>query len=283
MRAAVNTRYGSPDVIEIREVARPVPKAGEVLVKVHATTVNRTDCGVLRAHPFPMRLFTGLLRPKRTILGMDFAGVVETVGADVQSFRPGDHVFGLLRMRELGAHAEYVCVPEAGYIAGMPAGVTFEHAVVGEGAFYAYASLMQLGLKRGQRILIYGASGAIGTAAVQLAILLNYKCADFVGHKYGPESEELRVTLAEIDRQLARVLRALEAKVGKNYLLAVTADHGMPSLPPSPDHRHFVTTIARMPTLPLLLGDCSTGCVTFDEPQKSGACPSRPNAPPRRS
>jgi NADPH:quinone reductase-like Zn-dependent oxidoreductase len=100
---------------------------------------------------------------------MDFAGVVETVGADVRSFRPGERVFGMLRWRELGAHAEYVCVPEAAYIAKMPAGATFEQAVVGEGAFYAYASLMQLGLKRGQRILIYGASGAIGTAAVQLA------------------------------------------------------------------------------------------------------------------
>ena len=84
----------------------------------------------------------------------------------------------------------------------------------------------------------------LGEDSVADLILLNYKCADFVGHKYGPESEELRVTLAEIDRQVARVLSALEAKVGKNYLLAVTADHGMPSIPPSPDHRHFATTIA---------------------------------------
>ena len=84
----------------------------------------------------------------------------------------------------------------------------------------------------------------LGEDSVADLILLNYKCADFVGHKYGPESEELRVTLAEIDRQVARVLSALEAKVGKDYLLAVTADHGMPSLPPSPDHRHFATTIA---------------------------------------
>ena len=169
MRAAVITRYGSPDVIEIREVAKPSPKAGEVLVKVHASTVSRTDSGFLRAHPFAMRLFTGLRRPRQQILGMDFAGVVEAVGAGVQSLRPGARVFGLLRWRELGGHAEYVCVPEAAYIAEMPAGVTFEQAVIGEGAFYAYASLIQLDLKRGQRILIYGASGAIGTAAVQLA------------------------------------------------------------------------------------------------------------------
>ncbi len=169
MRAAVNTRYGSPDVIEVQEVAKPLAKAGEILVQVHATTVNRTDCGFLRARPMLTRIFTGLLRPRRTILGMDFAGVVETVGPEVRSFLPGDRVFGLLRWRELGAHAEYVCVPEASYVAKMPVGLTFEEAVVGEGAFYAYASLETLGLERGQRILIYGASGAIGTAAVQLA------------------------------------------------------------------------------------------------------------------
>jgi len=100
---------------------------------------------------------------------MDFAGVVEAVGDGVKSFRPDERVFGLLRWRELGAHAEYVCVPEASYVARMPTGVTFEEAVVGEGDFYAYSSLKTLGLERGQRILIYGASGAIGTAAVQLA------------------------------------------------------------------------------------------------------------------
>ena len=169
MRAAVSARYGSPDVIEIREVAKPLPKADDVLVEVHASTVSRTDCGYLRAHPALMRLFTGLLRPRRTILGMDFAGVVEAVGANVRSFRPGERVFGMVMWREPGAHAEYVCVSETSYIARMPAGVTFEQAVIGEGAFYAYCSLKQVGLKGGQRILVYGASGAIGVAAVQLA------------------------------------------------------------------------------------------------------------------
>ena len=170
MRAAVNERYGAPDVIEIRDLAKPAPGAGEVLVRVCATTVNRTDCGFLRAHPGMMRLFTGLMRPKRQVLGMDFAGVIEAIGAGVTLFAPGQHVFGMLRLAELGAHAEYVCVPERGYIAEMPAGVSFDEAVVCEGAFYAEASLRQLGTKRGQTILIYGASGAIGTAAVQLAV-----------------------------------------------------------------------------------------------------------------
>ena len=121
MKAVVNTRYGSPDVLEIREVPKPEPRAGEVLIRVHATTVSRTDCGALRAHPFFVRFFTGLRRPKRTILGMDFAGEVEAVGAGVTSFTPGDRVFGL-SPGGYGAHAEYLCVPEKGAIAAMPAG-----------------------------------------------------------------------------------------------------------------------------------------------------------------
>ncbi len=170
MKAAVNTRYGTPDVLEIREVPKPEAKAGEVLVAVHAAAVGRTDDGMLRPHPsFLVRLMYGLFRPMRTILGMDFAGVVETLGAGVTTFKPGDRVFGMLRLRELGAHAEYVCVPADGYIATMPAGLRFEEAVVCEGAFYAYQSLKALNLKSGDKILIYGASGAIGTAAVQLA------------------------------------------------------------------------------------------------------------------
>ena len=168
MKAVVNTRYGSPDVLRIREVPKPEPKAGEVLVRVHATTVSRTDCGVLRAHPFFARFFTGLLRPKHTILGMDFAGTVEAAGAGAASFSPGDRVFGM-SPDDSGAHAEYLCVPEKGAIAVMPAGAGFEDAVACEGAWYANSCLTKLGLKPGHRILIYGASGAIGTAAVQLA------------------------------------------------------------------------------------------------------------------
>jgi NADPH:quinone reductase-like Zn-dependent oxidoreductase len=168
MKAAVITRYGSPDVVRILDAPKPTPAAGEVLVRVHAATVNRTDCGQLRAHPIFMRFFTGLLRPKRTILGLDFAGEVEAVGAGAASFKPGDRVFGLCPSRSNGAHAEYVCVPERA-IATMPAGAPFDEAVVCEGAFYANAVLKRIDLKAGQTILIYGASGAIGTALVQLA------------------------------------------------------------------------------------------------------------------
>jgi NADPH:quinone reductase-like Zn-dependent oxidoreductase len=168
MKAAISARYGSPDVVEIRQVHKPEPKAGEVVIRVHATTVSRTDCGMLRPHPQFVRLFAGLLRPKRTILGMDFAGVVEAAGAGVASFKPGDRVFGL-SPDLYGAHAEYLCLPDTAAMAVMPAGVDFGKAVVCEGAWYADTNLQALGLKAGHSILIYGASGAIGSAAVQLA------------------------------------------------------------------------------------------------------------------
>jgi NADPH:quinone reductase-like Zn-dependent oxidoreductase len=168
VRAAVNVRYGSPDVIEVREVPKPVPGAGDVLVKVHATTVCRTDCGQLRAHPFFMRLITGLARPKRTILGTDFAGEVVAIGEDVASFAPGDRIFGLAP-GGYGGHAEYLCLSQGEAFALMPQGLDFHEAVVCEGAWYANSNLQALGVGAGHRVLIYGASGAIGTAAVQLA------------------------------------------------------------------------------------------------------------------
>lgn len=168
MKAAVNTRYGPPDVVKIAQVPVPQPDAGEVLIKVHSTTVNRTDCGMLRARPFFVRAFTGLRRPKRTILGMDFAGTVETVGAGVTSFKAGQRVFGM-SPDDYGAHGEYLCMAETGTIAAMPDHVPFDEAVVCEGAWYADTNLRKFGLKAGHKILIYGASGAIGTAAVQLA------------------------------------------------------------------------------------------------------------------
>ena len=170
MRAVVAKRYGSPAVLEIQQVPKPVPNAGEVLVAVHASAVGRTDAGRLRPHP-PLlgRLMYGLWRPRNTVYGMDFAGVVEAVGGHVTEFKPGDRVFGMLRLRDPGSHAEYACVPHDGYIAAMPAGLRFEEAVVCEGAYYAHLSLKALRLKRGDKILIYGASGAIGSAAVQLA------------------------------------------------------------------------------------------------------------------
>lgn len=185
MRAAVCTRYGTPDVVEIQQIPKPAPKSGEVLVAVHAATVGRTDCGMLRPHPRVLgRLMYGMFRPKHTILGMEFAGEVEAIGDDVASFKPGDRVFGMLRLRELGAHADYVCVPEGGYIATMPGGLPFEQAVVCEGAFYAQVCLTALNVKTGDKILIYGASGAIGTAAVQLAKCLGARVTAVVDTRH---------------------------------------------------------------------------------------------------
>jgi NADPH:quinone reductase-like Zn-dependent oxidoreductase len=169
MKAAVITRYGSPDVVKIGRVPKPAPTAGEALIRVHAATVNRTDCGELRPHPFFARVFYGLGRPKRTIFGLDFAGEVEAVGAGTTSLELGDRVFGMCPSRSNGAQAEYFCMPETGPIASMPDGIPYEEAVVCEGAFYADAGLRKLGLGPGHEILIYGASGAIGAAALQLA------------------------------------------------------------------------------------------------------------------
>ena len=170
MKAAIVERYGPPDVVHIGDAPKPVPAPDQVLVRVHATTVNRTDCGELRPHPLLLgRLLYGLFRPKRRIFGLDFAGVVETVGTNVASFKIGDRVFGMCPSRSDGAHADYVCVRESGAIAPMPPDRPFGEAVVCEGAFYADAGLSKFGVGKGHRILVYGASGAIGSAAVQLA------------------------------------------------------------------------------------------------------------------
>lgn len=168
MKAAINTQYGPPEVVAVREAPMPEPGVGDVLVRVHATTVNRTDCGNRTPYPFFARAFIGPFKPKRTILGLDFAGEVEAVGAKVTALKPGDKVFGL-SPRTYGAHAEYLAVAAEGPIAMMPEGVSFEQAAPIEGAFYADGILRAFGLGTGHSILIYGTSGAIGTAAVQLA------------------------------------------------------------------------------------------------------------------
>ncbi|MBF8290224.1 MAG: NADPH:quinone reductase and related Zn-dependent oxidoreductase [Chloroflexi bacterium] len=169
MRAVVHDRYGPPEVLRLEEVERPVPKDDEVLVKVHATTVNRTDTGFRSADLFISRFFTGLLRPKQKIPGSEFAGMVEAVGAAVTEFTAGDRVFGA----RSGANAEFVCVRERRIIVPMPAGMTFEEAAsIPDGAILALACLRAAEVQAdrpGRRILIYGASGSIGTAAVQLA------------------------------------------------------------------------------------------------------------------
>jgi NADPH:quinone reductase-like Zn-dependent oxidoreductase len=167
VKAVVHDRYGPPEVLRVEKVERPVPADDEVLVKVHATTVNRSDCGHRGPHPFFARIFTGLLRPKFRTLGMEFAGVVEAVGSDVTEFAVGDRVFGL---RSFGANAEYVCGRPSRALAHIPEGLSFEDAAAGvDGGCIALACLRRAGDLDGKRILIYGASGAIGTAGVQLA------------------------------------------------------------------------------------------------------------------
>jgi NADPH:quinone reductase-like Zn-dependent oxidoreductase len=167
MRAVVHDRYGPPDVLRLEEVDRPVPKEDEVLVRIHATTVTRTDCGLRGADPFLSRFWTGLRRPKQRISGMELCGVVEAVGSAVTEFEVGDEVFGV---KGAGAHAEFTCMRESAALAHKPADMTFEEAAaVCDGAMIALACLEKADLRQGRTILIYGASGSIGTAAVQLA------------------------------------------------------------------------------------------------------------------
>jgi NADPH:quinone reductase-like Zn-dependent oxidoreductase len=168
MRAAVHTSYGPPEVVRISEVERPTPGDHQVLIRVHATTVNRTDCGARAARPFLYRLFLGLRRPRLTVLGSEFAGVVEAVGDGVTAFQAGDRVFGFSGTT-FGAHAEYLVLPEHDRVATMPARLTFEEAAPAtEGAIYALSMIRRAKLGAGHDVLVNGATGAIGSAAVQL-------------------------------------------------------------------------------------------------------------------
>ena len=167
MRAVVYDRYGPPEVLRLEDVERPVPDVDQVLVRVRATTVNRTDCGLRGARPFITRFFTGLLRPKHRIPGIELAGEVEAVGAAVTEFEVGDRVFGV---KGYAAHAEFTCIRERGPLAQMPAGMPFEDAAAAcDGASLALACLRRGGALQGRSVLVYGASGSVGTAAVQLA------------------------------------------------------------------------------------------------------------------
>jgi NADPH:quinone reductase-like Zn-dependent oxidoreductase len=168
VKAAVHARYGPPEVVHVVDLDTPVPRDGELLVRVHATTVNRTDCAYRAAKPFIMRPFSGLRRPRRTILGNEFSGVVEAKGGSVTSFSVGDRVFGYCEGR-FGAHAEYLTVPEHSSVAPMPANVSFVAAAPGtEGSHYALACIRKAKVGGGDDVLVYGATGAIGSAAVQL-------------------------------------------------------------------------------------------------------------------
>lgn len=188
MKAVVCHRYGPPETLKLTDLPLPQPAAGEVRVQVHASTVNRTDTATLRAHPFFARAMTGLFRPKMQTLGMDFAGTVDAIGEGTVEFRPGDRVFGI-SPDQFGAHAEYLCVPADGAIAHIPVDFGFDEAVVGEGAWYASSTTGLL--REGQRCLVYGASGAIGTAAVQLARARGVDVTAVVGSRHMDLAEQL--------------------------------------------------------------------------------------------
>ena len=172
MKAVVYEKFGPPDIVlQLREVEKPAPRDNEVLVKVHAVSVNFGDWGFVRGKPFLVRLMgAGLLRPKNTILGSDIAGRIEAVGRNVEQFQPGDEVFGELAMSGWGGFAEYASAPE-NVLAPKPANLTFEEAAaVPQAATVALQGLRDEGqIQPGQKVLINGASGGIGTFAVQIA------------------------------------------------------------------------------------------------------------------
>ena len=170
MKAFVYTEYGSPDVLQLKEVEKPAPKDNEVLVKVYAASVNPADWHLMRAEPFLARLENGLRKPKNTKLGADVAGRVEAVGKNVSQFQAGDDVFGELPLNVLGSFAEYVCAHEDA-LALKPARLTFEQAAaVPLAAFTALQGLRDKGqIRQGQKVLVNGAAGGVGTFAVQIA------------------------------------------------------------------------------------------------------------------
>ncbi len=168
MKAITRNQYGSPDVLELKEIDEPVPKNDELLIRVYTTTVNRTDCGILRGKPFPIRFFTGLLKPSTLVPGTDFAGKVVGIGGAVKDFKVGDRVWGL-DDEGLSSHAEYMVIRESRGVAHMPENIAYEEVVAcGEGAHYAYNFVNKVAFTAGDKVLVNGATGAIGSAALQI-------------------------------------------------------------------------------------------------------------------
>lgn len=169
MKAIICTKYGDPDVLQLKEVARPAPKDNEVLIRIKAAAVTLSDSMMRKGTPFLVRFFSGFIRPKTAILGAEFAGEIESIGKDVKRFKKGDQVFGSTG-NNCGCYAEFVCIPEDGFLAIKPSNITYDEAAPVCGALAAWNFLADKAtIQRGQKVLIIGASGSIGTAAIQLA------------------------------------------------------------------------------------------------------------------